>query len=123
MSKRFLGAALVSCALFAAPGLASAAERAIPPSGPTGARAPQERAGVDPCAGDSLLCSGGDPSSPGSRRAYNGPALNDFYDIAPADAYPPSAQDGGGYCASRYRSWDSRSGTYLGNDGRRHPCP
>ncbi|CAL78590.1 conserved hypothetical protein; putative signal peptide [Bradyrhizobium sp. ORS 278] len=27
------------------------------------------------------------------------------------------------YCAQRYRSYDPRSGTYLGNDGRRHSCP
>src|SRR5262245_31900293 len=27
------------------------------------------------------------------------------------------------YCARRYRSYDPRSGTFLGNDGRRHPCP
>ncbi|WP_243369101.1 BA14K family protein [Microvirga solisilvae] len=27
------------------------------------------------------------------------------------------------YCAQRYRSYDPASGTYLGYDGRRHPCP
>jgi hypothetical protein len=27
------------------------------------------------------------------------------------------------YCASRYRSWDPETGTYLGYDGYRHPCP
>jgi hypothetical protein len=27
------------------------------------------------------------------------------------------------YCAQRYRSWDPASGTYLGFDGMRHPCP
>jgi opacity protein-like surface antigen len=27
------------------------------------------------------------------------------------------------YCASRYRSYDPRSGTFLGYDGQRHPCP
>lgn len=26
------------------------------------------------------------------------------------------------YCASRYRSYDPRSGTFLGYDGRRHVC-
>ncbi|KAB7784440.1 BA14K family protein [Methylorubrum populi] len=26
-------------------------------------------------------------------------------------------------CARRFRSYDARSGTYLGNDGARHPCP
>ena len=36
-------------------------------------------------------------------------------------------QDEGGdsptYCASRFRSYDPTSGTYLGYDGLRHPCP
>jgi len=27
------------------------------------------------------------------------------------------------YCMRRFRSYDPRSGTYLGYDGRRHPCP
>ncbi|WFU23679.1 BA14K family protein [Bradyrhizobium sp. CB1717] len=27
------------------------------------------------------------------------------------------------YCAQRYRSYDPGSGTYLGYDGERHPCP
>jgi hypothetical protein len=31
--------------------------------------------------------------------------------------------DGGSYCASRYGSYDPGSGTYLGYDGLRHPCP
>ena len=39
---------------------------------------------------------------------------------APAPVY------GGGdwlaYCASKYRSFDPASGTYLGYDGLRHPC-
>ncbi|MCJ2105180.1 BA14K family protein [Methylobacterium sp. E-041] len=26
-------------------------------------------------------------------------------------------------CARRFRSYDAASGTYLGNDGDRHPCP
>jgi hypothetical protein len=26
------------------------------------------------------------------------------------------------YCAQRYRSYDPASGTFLGYDGRRHPC-
>jgi hypothetical protein len=30
---------------------------------------------------------------------------------------------GGGSCAQRYRSYDPRSGTFLGFDGLRHPCP
>jgi BA14K-like protein len=27
-----------------------------------------------------------------------------------------------GYCAQRYRSYDPASGTFMGYDGRRHPC-
>ena len=27
------------------------------------------------------------------------------------------------YCSSRFRSYDPASGTYLGYDGLRHPCP
>jgi hypothetical protein len=26
------------------------------------------------------------------------------------------------YCAQRYRSYDPASGTFMGHDGRRHPC-
>jgi len=26
------------------------------------------------------------------------------------------------YCAQRYRSFDPQSGTFMGYDGRRHPC-
>lgn len=41
---------------------------------------------------------------------YPGPA----YDV-PGDAVA--------YCTQRFRSYDPRSGTYLGYDGYRHPCP
>jgi hypothetical protein len=27
------------------------------------------------------------------------------------------------YCQQRFRSYDPASGTYLGFDGLRHPCP
>ena len=39
--------------------------------------------------------------------------------------YPAPAYGGGGagYCASRYRSYDPATGTFLGYDGVRHPCP
>ena len=35
------------------------------------------------------------------------------------------ANDGGSvaYCQQTYRSYDPASGTYLGYDGMRHPCP
>jgi hypothetical protein len=31
--------------------------------------------------------------------------------------------DTAAYCAQRFRSYDPASGTYLGYDGLRHPCP
>jgi BA14K-like protein len=39
--------------------------------------------------------------------------------------YYPAPGYGGyaAYCASRYRSYDPATGTYLGYDGARHPCP
>lgn len=33
------------------------------------------------------------------------------------------AQQAHAYCAQRFRSYDPASGTYLGHDGYRHPCP
>ena len=42
-------------------------------------------------------------------------------------AYETAPVYGGGdavaYCMSRFRSYDPASGTYLGYDGFRHPCP
>lgn len=41
----------------------------------------------------------------------------------PAIFMPRVSADAIAYCASRYRSYDPVSMTYLGYDGRRHPCP
>jgi hypothetical protein len=63
-----------------------------------------------------------------------------YYGYAPGYAYGPGygqgygqgyydqgyAAGGGdqvGYCMQRFRSYDPSSGTYLGFDGLRHPCP
>lgn len=51
-----------------------------------------------------------------------------YYAPAPAGYYapgygPPSGGDGIAYCEQRFRSYNPRSGTYLGTDGYRHPCP
>jgi hypothetical protein len=35
----------------------------------------------------------------------------------------PAGDDDVAYCMQRYRSYDPGSGTYLGYDGARHPCP
>ena len=43
---------------------------------------------------------------------------------APGYYQAPAYGGGGvGYCARRYRSYDPGTGTFLGNDGLRHPCP
>jgi hypothetical protein len=38
------------------------------------------------------------------------------------NSYAFARRTGDGYCAQRYRSYDPASGTYIGYDGRRHPC-
>jgi len=38
-------------------------------------------------------------------------------------APPPPPPDAVAWCARRYRSYDPASGTFLGLDGYRHPCP
>jgi hypothetical protein len=40
---------------------------------------------------------------------------------APGPAYVEG--DAVSYCMQRFKSYDPRSGTYLGYDGLRHPCP
>jgi BA14K-like protein len=37
--------------------------------------------------------------------------------------YGPPPGDAVAYCMQRFKSYDPRSGTYLGYDGYRHPCP
>ena len=61
---------------------------------------------------------------------YGGPAYDDSYydqgyveDGAVAAVPVPVGDDSAAYCAQRYRSYDPASGTYLGFDGMRHPCP
>ncbi|TYL88774.1 BA14K family protein [Bradyrhizobium cytisi] len=68
----------------------------------------------------------------GSSYAYygGGPYYGDSYyddsyydDGASVAVVPDTGGDSSGYCAQRYRSYDPASGTYLGYDGLRHPCP
>ncbi|MBA4094828.1 MAG: BA14K family protein, partial [Candidatus Accumulibacter sp.] len=49
-----------------------------------------------------------------------------YYDDGYYDEGVVAVVPGGGdveYCRRTYRSYDVRSGTYLGYDGLRHPCP
>jgi hypothetical protein len=45
-----------------------------------------------------------------------------YYYDEPAYAYEPPAPDVA-YCERHFRSYDPATGTYLGYDGYRHPCP
>jgi hypothetical protein len=59
---------------------------------------------------------------------YGSPYYTDdsygYYDDSAVAAGPPVGDDDAvAYCTQRYRSYDPASGTYLGNDGQRHPCP
>jgi hypothetical protein len=42
---------------------------------------------------------------------------------APRRANVPAGEDRTAYCQQRYRSYDPQTGTFLGPDGNRHPCP
>ena len=57
-----------------------------------------------------------DPAAAAAAAAYgtNTPGV-----AGGAFAYEPVR---GGDCAQRFKSYDPRSGTYLGHDGRRHIC-
>jgi hypothetical protein len=48
---------------------------------------------------------------------------DDSYAYADDDAVAVAGSDDAASCAARFRSYDPRSGTYLGYDGLRHPCP
>jgi hypothetical protein len=47
------------------------------------------------------------------------------YAYAPGPGYSVGYSGGSdaAYCSQRFRSYDPGSGTYLGYDGMRHPCP
>jgi hypothetical protein len=59
---------------------------------------------------------------------YGSPSYYDdsygyYDDSAVVAAAPPAGDDAVAYCMQRYKSYDPASGTYLGYDGQRHPCP
>ena len=63
------------------------------------------------------------------RRFYRGPNGAEIFAgfvagaLAAGAAAAAQGADAVAYCESRFRSFDRASGTYLGYDGRRHPCP
>jgi hypothetical protein len=65
----------------------------------------------------------GPPGYAGPPPGPPGPPPGPGYAAAAPPGAGPGPDDPAAYCAQRYRSYDPRSGTYLGNDGQRHPCP
>ena len=56
---------------------------------------------------------------------YYAPGYTDdqYYDDGAVTVGPAGGDDAVAYCIQNYSSYDPASGTYLGNDGYRHPCP
>src|SRR5690348_16083212 len=54
--------------------------------------------------------------------AYGYPPPPAYYGAPGYGAAGPAGGDAS-YCAQRYRSYDPATGTFLGYDGQRHPCP
>jgi hypothetical protein len=58
---------------------------------------------------------------------YGSPSYYDdsygYYDDGAVAVAPQTGGDDVAYCMQRYKSYDPASGTYLGYDGQRHPCP
>jgi hypothetical protein len=71
-------------------------------------------------------------ASPGYYGYYDNYAYDPYYDDS-GDSYVPAYGSYSGpsaaggedvaYCMARYKSYDPGSGTFLGYDGERHPCP
>jgi BA14K-like protein len=55
--------------------------------------------------------------------AYYDPGYTVAFDQPLVGVEQPVGVDASSYCAQRFRSYDPASGTYLGYDGMRHPCP
>ena len=62
------------------------------------------------------------PDYYGDSYAFDSGPVVAFDQPAPVVVPGPAVADTS-YCAQRYRSYDPASGTYLGFDGLRHPCP
>jgi BA14K-like protein len=78
------------------------------------------------------VCPGYAGPPPGAPPGYAGgppPAAPPGYVGGPPAGAPqgyaggPPADDPVASCMQRFRSYDPRTGTYLGNDGQRHSCP
>jgi hypothetical protein len=71
--------------------------------------------------GGAIASGGGYYGAPGYPTNYYDDGY--YVDGAVAVAPAPVDDESDAYCMQRYRSYDPNSGTYLGYDGYRHPCP
>jgi hypothetical protein len=65
------------------------------------------------------LALGGSYAYAGSPYYYD----DTYYYDEPTVAVVEGDSDSTAYCMQRFKSYDPASGTYLGYDGKRHPCP
>ncbi|KLK93869.1 hypothetical protein AA309_05085 [Microvirga vignae] len=65
----------------------------------------------------------GDALAAGALGLATGAIIGGAIAQSQAQAAPAYGSNVQAYCAQRYRSYDPASGTYLGYDGLRHPCP
>jgi hypothetical protein len=129
MSKRMLNmsvAALLAAGVVAAPNVGSAAPLAdglaIAKATGTNVETVRWRRGFGWGVGAGLL-GGAIVGSALAAPYYAAPYYSEpYYDGAYGPGYYP-APSGDAYCASRFRSYDPATGTYLGYDGVRHSCP
>jgi len=79
--------------------------------------------GAAPASARGLIAGGGWPGFftgyPYGQEYTNPPYA--YQPAAPGSAY--AANRSVASCAARFRSYDRSTGTYLGFDGARHPCP
>lgn len=78
--------------------------------------------GFWPGVGTGLIIGGAIGAPYGYYDSYGPGYYDDDYYDAPAVTVAPGG-DSVAYCRSRFKSYDVRTGTYLGYDGLRHPCP
>jgi hypothetical protein len=65
----------------------------------------------------------GDALAAGALGLATGAIIGGALAQSQAQAAPTYGSNTHAYCAQRFKSYDPRSGTYLGYDGIRHPCP
>jgi hypothetical protein len=85
----------------------------------------RSRRGAAVAAGIAGLIIGGYLAHEAERRGYGVYPYPYPYPYAPYPVYRPYPvyDPAIAYCLRRYRSYDPYTMTYLGYDGRRHPCP